>query len=448
MVLFRDAVAMVDQSPGLHSRIVQTGGRNVYNLFYPPLNSFFRAISSDDGQSGPRPHISLIDELHEHQNPGVVNMLKAGQKGRRQPLSVEITNSGFDRSTVCFDHHAYSDKIVNRLEENDEWFAYVCGLDKGDDPLKDESCWAKANPNLGVSVPLKYLRGEVREAIGMPSKASKVKRLNFCMWVDADNPWIDGALWLACETDFDTIERMNELDVVVGALDLSGTRDFTALTLAGKDEGDEHITTATEFWTPKDTLLDRAREDKKGYEDWVERGFVTATPGNHINYRWVAQRLLELQVEIPAFRKCCFDPYRMKYLQAELDGLNVELELVPHPQGYYKVDDQKVEEHNKKLKVGEKPKPSMWMPHSVELLEQAVLSGNFHFKHNPCLTDNSASAVLVPDSKNNRIFDKRKSRGRIDGIVTTAMAIGFLNDKPPPPKKRKYQILTVGPRAS
>lgn len=468
MILFRDVIAMVNQSPELHSRLIPIGGVNPWNLVYPALNSFFRAISSDDGQSGPRPHCSLIDEVHEHKDDTVVNMLKAGQKGRRQPLTVEITNSGFDRTSVCYQHHQYSERVVRALPSdedfNDEWFAYMCGLDENDEPFEDESCWVKANPNLGVSIQLKYLRGEVREARGMPSKASKVRRLNFCQWVGAENPWIDGYLWSACEEDFDPIEELNKFDEVVGALDLSGTRDLTSLTLAGcnrfePEEVDEvtedgtvervlksndEFTTHTEFWTPKDTLAERAARDRVDYATWVKQGYVHAPPGRNVDYGFVAQRLLDLQVQIPSFRRLCFDPYRIKYLETELARLNCEIELIPHAQGYRKADDERVAEHNKNLKPGDKPRMGMWMPRSVEILESAVADGRLRVKRNPCLTYNSACAVLVPDPKDNRIFDKRKSRGRIDGIVTNAMALGFLSEgAPPAPAKKAFKLLIV-----
>ena len=67
MVLFRDAVAMYTQSPELLRRLTPSGvGENTWNLGYRATGSFFRSISADDGQSGPRPHIALIDEVHEH----------------------------------------------------------------------------------------------------------------------------------------------------------------------------------------------------------------------------------------------------------------------------------------------------------------------------------------------------------------------------------------------
>lgn len=432
MILFRDAVAMVDQSPELHSRLVKSGGQqHCWNLGYLKTGSFFRAISSDDGQSGPRPHCSLVDEVHEHPNATVLNMLIAGQKGRRQPLTVEITNSGFDRTSICYQHHEYSIRVIvakpDSKDFNDEWFAYVCALDEGDDPLKDEACWPKANPNLGVSIDHTYLRKQVREALGMPAVQSVVKRLNFCMWVDAANPWIEGHLWLACEDEFDPFEALAECNEVVGALDLSGALDLTALALAGNV--DDTVTAVVEYWTPKDTLLERARRDKVPYDTWVDQLHLTATPGRGVDYGFVAQRLSELQVLLPQFRRLAFDPYRIKYLEKELDELHIEIELIPHPQGYYKPQDPSGEP-----KPGDPPRPpNLWMPRSVELLEKAVAEKRLRVKKNPCLTWNSASAVLEADPKNNRIFTKRKSRGRIDGLVSLAMANGLLGDSTPPP---------------
>lgn len=435
MILFRDAVAMVDWSPDLATRLTKTGGSQCWNLGYPASGSFFRAISSDDSQSGPRPHCTLIDEVHEHPNANVITMLQAGQKGRRQPLQVEITNSGFDRTSICFQHHEYSARVVGGTERNDEWFAYVCGLDEGEDPLDPktgEACWIKANPNLGVSIQMDYLRKQVREARGMPANASKVRRLNFCQWVDADNPWISGYLWMACERPINALELLAEADEVVGALDLSGTSDLTALGLAGRVGG--QVIACVEFWTPGETAEERSRRDKVPYTTWIEQGFIHATPGRAVDYGFVAQRLSELQQAV-RLRRVAFDPYRIKYLERELDAAAVELELIEHPQGYYKPHPRKDEQGNEL--------PVLWMPRSIEVMEKLIVDGTLIVEKNPALTSCSASAVLEADAKNNRIFTKRRSRGRIDGIVALGMALGLLLEEAAPAKAPEYQMLFV-----
>jgi len=446
LILFRDAVAMVDQSPDLKARIVKTPARSdtCWNLAFPKNGSFFRVIASEDKQSGPRPHFFLIDELHEHPNATVVSMAAAGQKWRRSPLTFEITNSGFDRTTICYQHHEYSVGILQGSREDDEWFAYVCALDEDEDPLDPAvlddrvdlgivdargrpltapRVWLKANPGLGSIITEDYLLTQVRQAQGMPAEASRVRRLNFCQWVGAENPWIDPDLWQQTEKDFDALDALRACDEVVGGLDLSGTRDLSALALTGLVPdivglSGQRVVARVEQWTPADTIVERSRADLVRYDVWAEQGHLHAVPGKALDYAWIAARMVELQAQLPQFKRVACDPYRLHYLEVELDAIGAEFELVKHPQGYYKAA-AKTDDEGREL-------PTLWMPRSIELLGAAVVGGTIDVEKNPLLTHNSASAVLEADPKNNKIFTKRKSRGRIDGLVALAESVGLL----------------------
>lgn len=409
-ILFRDAVHMVESSPALSRNIQKSGIREVLNLAHVPSGSFFRPVSSEGrGLDGKRVHMACIDELHEHSDDIVVEKMRAGTKGRRQAMIFEITNSGYDRNTICYQHREYSERVVTRQIEDDGWFGYVCNLNPGDDPFEDESCWVRANPNLDVSVTRKYLREQVHEAKGMPAKGSMVRRLSFCEWVDAANPAIPGELWRACETDpadFDE-NALAGLTCIAG-LDLSGSRDLTALARAYAPDDDGVVHAVVEFWTPKDTLFERARRDRVPYDQWEDEGHILTTPGRAVDYAFVAQRLSELQSEI-GLDTVAFDPYRIKYLEMELSASGVELTLIPHGQGYRRSQDSE-----------------LWMPRSLELLEGLIGSGKLRVRRNPVLTFAASSAAHQPDPKGNLIYDKRRSTGRIDGIVALAMAVGAL----------------------
>jgi phage terminase large subunit-like protein len=406
-ILFDDAVSMVNQSPHLARNIDLSGKRKVLNLAHLKSGSFFRPISSE-GRSldGKRVHCALIDELHEHPSATVVDKMRAGTKGRRQAMIVEITNSGVDRTSVCYQHHEYSERVVRNLTPDDGWFAYVCSHDEGEDPLEDPGCWAKTNPNLGISIGRKYLEEQVRESLGMPAKASLVRRLNFCQWVDAENPWIGGSVWRSVEKPLQWEQLRGRR--AFGALDLSGTRDLTAFALAfPPDEDHERWAGWVHFWTPKDTLSERSKRDRVPYDVWVKDGFITATPGRNIGYEFVAQHLADMQVELQ-LEEVAFDPYRIKYLEKELDEQGIEVKLVPHPQGLFKSAES-----------------LLWMPRSLELLEKLVSDGRIDVAKNPVLTWNAASAVSEEDPKGNTLLTKRKSKGRIDGMIALAMAVGL-----------------------
>lgn len=408
-VLFRDAIAMVEQSPALSRRLHMAGGQEKHNIAHTASDSFFRPISSEErgvGQSGPRPHCSLLDEIHEHPTNAMVEFLRAGTKSRRQALQLMITNSGSNRQSPCFEYHEYAAKVCRGDLEDDGFFGYVCALDENDDPLNDESCWPKANPSLPVVPGYKYLREQVREAKGLPSKEALVKRLNFCQWVDAENPLFSREVWMAVLHDL-VFEHYRGRRCWL-AIDLSGKADLTAMAMAFESE--IGLDVFVEYWTPKDTLRERALKDRWPYDRWVEDGYMVAVPGKSIDYAWPAQRIAEVCAHHDV-QMLGFDRWRIEDLERELDDIGFEhhrwepdvtgygLAMCPHGQGFKE------------------------MGPAVEAFETSVLNATIRIHHNPVTTMCAANAVITKDPAESRKFDKGKATGRIDGMVAIAMAV-------------------------
>ncbi|CAM3170205.1 hypothetical protein BRDI103020_17140 [Brevundimonas diminuta] len=64
------------------------------------------------------------------------------------------------------------------------------------------------------------------------------------------------------------------------------------------------------------------------------------------------------------------------------------------------------------------------MPRSVERLEDSILDKTITVDSSPLTYMCAGNAQLISDGQKNRAFDKKASRGRIDGLVTLAMATG------------------------
>ncbi len=400
-ILFRDAVAMVDQSPALAKRIAKSGvGENVWNLAYRKTGSWFRPISADDGQSGPRPHISLLDEIHEHKTGYVVEMLKAGQKSRRQPMMFMITNSGTDRHTVCWEYHDYGAKVSAGAIKDDSFFAYVCALDEGEDPLKNEKCWPKVNPSLATGLPgLKYLRDQVAQARGMPAKESIVRRLNFCEWVESASPWIGRDVWMAVQDlQFNAGRLIGRR--CWGGLDLSSTTDLTALVLAFEPVEDDPVWRIKPyFWLPGDALHERADKDRVPYLLWRDQGFLSALPGRAIDKLAVAKQCAEI-VSTYDLQSLAFDRWRIEDFKRICDDEGIGLPLVQFGQGFKD------------------------MAPAIDEFERLMVDRQLRHDGNPVMTWCAANAVLVSDPAGNRKVAKEKATGRVDGIVAGVMAAG------------------------
>ena len=411
-VLFRDAVAMVEQSPQLSERLHLSGGVDKHNIAYIDKGSFFRPISSEregKGQSGPRPHCGLLDEVHEHPTPAMVEFMRAGTKGRKQALILMITNSGSDTESVCYDYHQYAIDVASQAKQDDSFFSYVCALDEDEDPFESEDCWIKTNPSLGVTFDHKYLREQVQQARGMPSKRNLVLRLNFSVWTSSVDGWLTSDVWMPCEkTDLSFPEK----ETAFCGLDMSYTTDLSALATVFPDGNG--YTAFVDFWKPADIIKRAQDEDRVQYQDWVQQGYLRTTDGKVIKLAPIAQRMSEIQKTYD-LKSVAYDRYRHDELEDSLADLGFsDIPLTEHPQGFRRIKDN-----------------PMWMPNSFQETENAIIEGRLKVLYNPILRWNVASVVVRDDpaGTDNRIFDKRKSRSRIDGVVALAMAIGAASAK-------------------
>lgn len=405
-ILFRDAVEMWQRSPALLNRLTPSGRNPVWQLTMLSKSSFFKPISSEKkGKSGIRPYCGLIDEVHEHPDNSVIEMLRAGTKGNQQALIFEITNSGHDRNSVCWEEHQYSIKVAAGTIENDSWFSFVCALDEDDDPFADESCWQKANPLLGVSIHPEYIREQVAEAEGMPNKESLVRRLNFCQWTEADTPWISREVWMAREKDLRISDFEGER--CFGGLDLSYTVDLSCFAIVFPMDGDRYAAFAF-YWKPKEGLRQAIKKDRVPYDVWAKNGYLELTPGKVIKLEPIARRIGEIAERFD-LEVVAYDAYRHRELVDDLDDLGLILPMVEHPQGFRRT----------------KGNP-LWMPNSVQGYENAIVEARIDIDRNPVTRWNAANVVVREDpaGTDNKIFDKRKSTGRIDGMVAIAQAIG------------------------
>jgi phage terminase large subunit-like protein len=409
MVLFRDAVAMWQQSPELARRIKSSGtGENVWNLAYLDRAAFFRPISADDGQSGPRPHIALIDEVHEHRNNTVVEMMRAGTKSRRQALIFMITNSGSSKTSTCWNYHDYAVKIAAGVLQDDAFFSYVCSLDEGEDPITNEKCWPKANPSLQeADLPgMKYLREQVHEARGMPSKEALVRRLCFCQWTEAENPWISADTWMTRGEPYDWQELKGRR--AWAGLDLSSTTDLTGLVLWVEPQHPDEPWRLVPFcWLPDEGLQRKEEIDRVPYLAWRAAGYLDTTPGRAVSKLQVALHLARL-AEHFEIQAVAFDRWRIEDFKALASDNGVELPpLEPFGQGYQS------------------------MSPALEAMETHLLNGTVAHPQHPVLTWCAANAVVQSDAAENRKLAKDKANGRIDLMVAAVMGAGLVSKQQP-----------------
>lgn len=468
MVLFRDAVAMYEQSPALKARLTTSGGNPVWNLADLRTRSFFRPISRDGAHSGPRPHIAIADELHEHPDGKVIEMLERGFKFRRQPLLFMITNSGSDRNSVCWAEHQHAVKVAAGTETPDEdftyvgeviddtTFSYVCALDKNDDPLTDPTCWLKANPLLGVTLKYEYLEGVVEQARQLPHKRNGILRLHFCVWTESDTAWIPRPLLEKVMFDYDPYEEHAGKEITGAGLDLSGTKDLSAaafcvetgvkpVTRTKPDGTIEEFTLPTydlwvEAWTPGETMDERSKVDHIPYRLWTEtfhknaagedtdQPYLNATEGARVRFDHIAAHFARLDAS-HGLRVLGYDNYAYAKFQEELDNYGLEFKTVMHPQGGKKRAKPSPEAVEAAKDADLPPPLGHWMPGSVAKLEELILEERVRIRRSPVTLTALLGVFMETDPLMGvQWFNKAKATVRIDPAVAAAMAAGVATD--------------------
>ncbi len=405
-ILFADAEKMGKASPSLAGKLEFT----VNNIAYPAQQSYFRAISAEArALDGKRVHMALIDEIHEHPDAIVVDKMRAGTKNRRQALIFEITNSGYDRNSVCYQHHVYSQQILEGIVENDEWFGFVCNIDACGkdghtnpvfgcpdcDQFTDEACWPKANPGLDTILPRKYLREQVAEAKGMPSKLNIVLRLNFCVWTEQANRWLEMDAWDKCADPVDPA-RLKNRDCWLG-IDLSSTTDLTAAALLFEDDADGVADVLMYYWVPEEGVRKRGQRDRVPYDVWARDGHIEVTDGNVVDYEGIIQRVIGFQDLGYNIREIVMDPWNATATATKLQSMGFTVVFLR--QGYASLNEPSKE------------------------LERRIMSRLIRHGGNPVLRWNAANVAVAQDPAGNIKPDKDKSTERIDGIAALVNAM-------------------------
>ena len=416
---FTDAENMVKVSPELDALFDQ----KVNNLAVLSTGCFIRPISAEKrGLDGKRVHMALIDELHEHPSNVVTAKMRAGTKNRQSALILEITNSGFDRDTVCWEHHDMSRQILEGLIENDAWFAFICHLDacqrcqKAGKYQPSDDCpdcddwktegphWLKANPNLGVSLSWQYLREQVREAVDLPSQRNLVRRLNFCQWTQQATAWLSPEAWATCKGPISSASLVGR-ECFVG-IDLSDKIDLSAVVLVFPRELDrdapapsdgEPIDRAVDvlpyFWMPEKTLARRAQEDKIPYPDWAQAGHVFTSPGSLIDH----DAIVEFVIGTLAAK------YKIRGIGIDQAGAAGVV--------------SKLQRHFGDTMVEEIPQGFRRLSAPSKLLEALIVSGNLAHDGNPCMGWCLGNLAIEENAWREIRPVKMNQRKRIDGGV-------------------------------
>lgn len=435
-VMFRDASAMLrapipnegGQTLEENGFIIRGTGDLAYKIEHPATGSFMQPVANSDTVSGPKPTLVAADEIHELKSNKSVEIWRAAvTKKHGDSLMMLGTNTPSIDQTVGTDYSDLCQKMLRDEFNDDSMFALICRVDKDDDPLNDESCWIKALPALGITYPIENVRKMVETAKHQISTQLTLKRLYFGIPVGSAGFWTSEQVWEASQgfVDEDKMEgRKCHL-----SLDLSMKNDLTAISACWEGET---LDVKSWYFTREFEIEERSTLDHIQYRDLEAAGFIHINPGRVINYSFVAKQIIDLCTKHDVVQMAVDAAHLEKLLEAltEQNFAYWVYEGPDEPQG----QGLKIVKHKQGKQVafvnakdGDKDQAAeqfLYMPKSITQLEDRMLDGSIVIDENKLTTICASNTVVDADAMGNRMFDKNRSRGRIDGMVTTAMAVG------------------------
>jgi phage terminase large subunit-like protein len=293
------------------------GPRSIPRLYDDLTKSTLEPIPANyKRRDGYNPPYFVADELHEHPNANLVDKLRTGMGARREPLGVAITTAGASTSSYCYKERQRAIRIVEGRAEDETRFAFVCGRDP---KLKwwSEKALRQANPSLGVTVKLDFIAAEIKAARENPADENSVRRMYLCDWVSQESRWLQLEQWdRAPALTTNMRAGLEGQDCFLG-LDLSITRDFSALcALFPREDG----TSAALFWIWA-TERELARlEEKAGipFGPWTRDGFLRQCEGTEIDYQDVRRVIAEV-ADTYNVRSMGYDRYQASDLAQQVE---------------------------------------------------------------------------------------------------------------------------------
>lgn len=409
--VFEPVKKLAEAAPALKQHVKPLKGV----ILHPKSGSYFKPISSVAGaQHGANLHAAIVDELHEHKTPELVETIETSTGSRSQPLICIITTADAGKRESVYDRKRQRiEKLARRVFTAHSVYGVVWAAEKGDDPHA-EATWRKANPGYGVSPTRAYLQAASDTAKQSPADLAKFLRLHLGLRTKQQTKFITLESWHRNAGMVDETRLTGR--EAYGGLDLAATSDLCALCWLFPDDERGGFDALWRLWTPEDNVPALDQRTAGAATVWVREGLLVATPGNVADYDYI-QTQIERDLDAFDVRSIGYDPWSAVPLTNKLAEANAP--LVKVRQGF------------------------VTMSPPLKELQRLLLKGTPErpvFRHggNPAVTWMFDNLAVAMDPAGNCKPDKARSAEKIDAVSAAVTALSEAMTRPPV-KKSAYE---------
>lgn len=371
-----------------------------YIMFKPTQTQYIPLSYSTSRMDGKLPNAFCADEVGALPVSYPIEAMRSGQLNILNKLGFIISTKYPTIDNPFEDEVKYSKQVLDGLQKDDTRFSL---LYEPDNPKKwetDDLILQQANP-VALEIPEIWedLLKKRAYAIAVESARENfvTKHCNIIYQGAGTETYIDVKDVQACKVaNIDWKGR-----VVYLGLDLSETNDNTSVSMVSVDDDDNNILAESWAFIPEGRIEEKTQYEKVNYNELCKTKHVISCGDRVIDYNVVEEFILSLE-----------------------SRLGVEIQAIGYDRWNALSTAQKLEKEGYNMVEIKQHSSVLHMP--TKLLKEKVLKGEFEYTENKLLEINFQNARCTYDTNMNTYVTKKKSKGKVDMVVSLINATYLL----------------------
>lgn len=367
--------------------------------FKPKETKYIPLSYSTSRMDGKLPNAFLADEVGALPISYPIDAMRSGQLNILNKLGFIISTKYPTIDNPFEDEVKYAKQVLDGIQKDETVFALLYEPDNTKDWETDDNVLKQANP-VALEIPEIWedLKKKRARAIAVESDRENfvTKHCNIIYQGVGTQTYIDTKDVQEC--------RRAKIDwqgrVVYLGLDLSESNDNTSVAMVGADD-DNNILADVFAFIPDGRIEEKMQYEKVNYNELVKTDKVFSCGDKVIDYSYVES-----------------------FIESIEERFGVQVQAIGYDRWNALSTAQKLEAEGYNL-VEIRQHSSVLHP-PTKLLKEKILNGEFEYTKNKLLEINFQNARCTEDTNKNLYVNKKKSKGKVDMVVSLINAVYLL----------------------
>ena len=308
------------------------------DLYLPANNGIVKKIAFSAKKSdGFNPSMCICDEIAAWEGDRGLKqyeVMKSGTGARPEAIMLSCTTAGYINDSIYDELIKRSTRFLLGDSKEKRLLPFLYTIDDIE-KWNDINELRKSNPMLGKSITVDFMLEEIAIAEGSLSKKAEFICKYANLKQNSATAWLPAQLVERASGPHLSLEDFRN-SYCVGGIDLSQTRDLTACTAVIEKAGELYV--FAQFFLPGEKIDEAIQRDGLPYHAYIERGILTPSGDNLIDYhdceRWFQRLVEEFQI-YPL--KVGYDRYSASYLVQDMKSYGFHMDDVYQGENLYPV---------------------------------------------------------------------------------------------------------------